>query len=382
MTDYKSQGKTFDEVYANYDPAHGAVDKTATGIVTSDIDGNITGVQAGSMFVDYSDLPEPVRNRTVLFDIDQILAARAGSETEGDLVKGLRDMITRLDRPDVHLAGSDPAMEKLFEEMREFTKGTTFTYLHRSPTARILHDELTWDWDFPQRPSGKNLVAPKEGDVYLDLESKIDFSRLEEMLDKHIPAAPRHPKIFKITDLVEDPSEFFRLRRSLDDSKRTKDHMGWPMTPIFVEALPDANVIARAASDTMAHLTSLAAEYGVDIYFGNKTALKTAMYQYFYGAKSEDIDLSKIEFISEEKAKEMVDNRTQKVAIIGPGRGFLADAARKMLLDLGHRSIMADFETLFEQAEAVKADRPGREWESTKLRRGKGHNKFKRKGKK
>lgn len=194
----------------------------------------------------------------------------------------------------------------------------------------------------------------------------------------------KHPYIFKTTDLVEDPTEFERLTARLERDKQFQKYYGFKMAPIYVEAIPDANIVARTADETMKKLVKLAADYKVEIYFGTKTALKTVMYQFMYGARREDMDLSNIEEISLEKAADMVDKQ-RKVAIVG-GTGLGASLAAAMkgfragqMEVIGSGKGMWDFEDF---AAIAKVDYPSRDWEQSKLRRGKGHNKFKRKGKK
>lgn len=194
----------------------------------------------------------------------------------------------------------------------------------------------------------------------------------------------KHPYIFKITDLVEDPAEFERLTARLESDKQFLKYYGFKMAPIYVEAIPDANILVRTADETMKKLVKLAADYKVEIYFGTKTALKTVMYQFMYGARREDMDLSNIEEISLEKAADMVDKQ-RKVAILG-GHGLGFGKMAKLLADhYGEEAHMVEsYDTWnFKDFAAIaKLEKPARDWEQGKLRRGKGHNKFKRKGKK
>lgn len=210
-----------------------------------------------------------------------------------------------------------------------------------------------------------------------------DFAKLEEMCLQDVPK-PKHPLMFKITDLVEDPEEFKRLRDRLEKDEAANLYMGWGKHPIFVEAIPDANIVARASTDTMSQLMKLAREFNVDIYFGTKQALKPVMYAWMYGARKEDLNLSGIDEISVEKAKEFLD-RQGKVAIVG-GPGIGASKIAEVLsvyyenADVNVES--SDVWDLKDFFAAFKVEKPVRDWEQTKLRRGKGHNKFKRKGKK
>ena len=226
----------------------------------------------------------------------------------------------------------------------------------------------------------------------------MDWSRLEELCkadlprpDLHIsgddPALKirKHPMIFKVTDLAEDKEEFPRLKKTLERNQQVEAMLGWPAPPMFIEAIPDANVVARATDEVMKELTALAREYKVQIYFGTKPALKTALYSLRYGAKKEDLDMSHLDEISVEKAIEMYESKLRKVAVIG-GHGLGFGKMAKILADhYSTETVCLDsFDTwnFKDFANIAKLDKPARDWEQGRLRRGKGHNKFKRKGKK
>lgn len=244
----------------------------------------------------------------------------------------------------------------------------------------------------------KTYMPPKDGDAFICMESDIDWSRLEELCKADVPRPDlhisgedpaleirKHPMIFKVTDLVEDEGELSRLKATLERNRETEKSLGWPAPPMFIEAIPDANIVARACTDLMSQLTALAKEYKVEIYFGTKAALKTALYTLMYGGKKKDLDMAQIDEISVEKAVEMYESKLRKVAIIG-GAGLGFGKMAKLLADhYSEETVCLDsFDTWnFKDFAAVaKAEKPARDWEHTKLRRGKGHNKFKRKGKK
>lgn len=287
-----------------------------------------------------SDSPDGVRK--AILDADQLWESFGPGRSSG---KSCIDVMMA-GRPDVHLAGEDPALIWFDETLQD-------------------GDEMFIKW--MKRRERPELQPLPKGAVH-------DEVQLER----------KHPYIFKITDLAEDPAEFIRLEMRLESDQQFSKHYGFKMTPIFVEAIPDANIISRTVNDTMKKLVKLSVEYKVEIYFGTKSALKPLMYQFMYGARRADMDLSGIEEISVEKAKEMVDNQC-KVAIVGGGSigaslaAALSGYSRGELCAIGH-----SFDTwdLNEFAAIAKVEKPARDWEQGKLRRGKGHNKFKRKGKK
>lgn len=274
--------------------------------------------------------------------------------------------------PDPFFTEHMKTLEDLQKKQRE--SGLEFDMEKVKDPAIIYFDEILADGD----------------KLYIDWvkrrEARPELQGLPKatMFHDEVQVERKHPYIFKITDLVEDPAEFIRLEMRLESDRQFEEYYGFKMAPIFVEAIPDANVIARSVNDTMKKLFKLSVEYKVEIYFGTKAALKPLLYQFMYGARRADMDLSKVEEISVEKAEEMVDKQT-KVAILG-GHGLGFGNMAKLLAD--HYSEEARMVESFDTwnfkdfAAAAKAEKPARDWEQGKLRRGKGHNKFKRKGKK
>lgn len=261
----------------------------------------------------------------------------------------------------------------------------------RSPTGRFDYTFLP-DMHFMPRLN-KTYMPPKEGDVFLDSEMSVDWSRLEELCKADLPRPDmhnsgddlalklhKHPLIFKATDLLEDEDEMRRLQATLKRNQEVEATLGWPAPPMFIESVTDGSTLPHAVVEAlMSKLTGLAKEYGLQIYFGTKPALKTAMYSLMYGATFVEPEVN---IISLKKAEEMVD-KERKIAITGVG-GSINDLVRK-IISAHHR--VADFESSdlwnFEDfAKKVELDKPARDWEHKKLRKGKGHNKFKRQGKK
>lgn len=356
MNNYKSQGQTFEEVRSALvdgvfieDPFFKQhmenIRKQRELGLGFDMDKAKKIVEDAVSGIDYSDLPEAIRNRTLV--IDQVCAAH-GEETAEER-EALKDKIANM--PDMH------------------------------PLPRL----------------NKTYMPPKDGDAFICMESEMDWSRLEELckadlprLNLHIsgddPALKirKHPMIFKVTDLAEDKEEFPRLKKTLERNQQARQ-MGRPAPPMFIEAIPDANVVARVMDEVMKELTALAREYKVQIYFGTKPALKTALYSLMYGAKKEDLDMSQLDEISVEKAIEMYESKLRKVAVIG-GNGLGLGKMANLLADhYSTETVCLDsFDTwnFKDFASIAKLDRPAKDWEQGRLRRGKGHNKFKRKGKK
>lgn len=369
MNNYKSQGQTFEEARANLeegifveDPFFKQhlenirkqrelglefdIDKVED--IMTDLDGNPTGFRVGSLGLDYSDIPGPIRNRTFILDMEQLRAAH-GAKTEVQADK-LMDMITMLP-PHTTEDGEFVSFEIL--------KG-------RSPTGRF---------DYPFLPDLHQMPRP-------ELHTPGDDSALK---------ARKHPMIFKSTDLAEDKEEFTRLKATLERNQEVEATLGWPAPPMFIEAIPDVNIAPSVMEEVMKDLTALARQYKVEIYFGTKPALKTALYSLMYGAQKKDLDMSQIDEISVEKAIDMYERNLRKVAIVGTrGRAMLenklSDNPRGLFQLIGFETFagisksLSNFE-LF-SAQSLKVDRGPRDWAQARLRRGKGHNKLKRKGKK
>ena len=385
MNNYKSQGQTFEEARANMDEGIFVEDPFFNNHLE-----NIRKQREMGLGFDMDKVKEivgwacdfgcdsPQAVRRAILDMDQLRAVD-GAKTEVQADQ-LMDMVTMLP-PHTTADGEFVSFEVL--------KG-------RSPTGRLEYQFLP---DLHQMPRvNKTYMAPKEGDAFICMESEIDWSRLEQLCKADVPRpdlhisgddpaikARKHPMIFKITDLVEEEQEMKRLQETLERNKQTEEMIGWPAPPMFIEAIPDANIVARAAADVMSELTALARKYKVQIYFGTKPALKTALYSLMYGAKKEDLDMSQLDEISVEKAIEMYESKLRKVAIVGGGGlGFgklaklLADhySSETVCIDSMDTWNLKDFFAI------SKVDKPARDWEQSKLRRGKGHNKFKRKGKK
>lgn len=229
-------------------------------------------------------------------------------------------------------------------------------------------------------PTGRRRHGPDLQYLSPLFESRIDFSKLEY----DITFLGKHPMIFKAQDLLEDEEEFERMEKSLKDCKRTEELIGWPAPPLLISTTKDFKYPQREVDEFMLRVSKLSAEYEVTTYFGPKSALKNFLYSFMYGARLEDVvGGSGIQEMTLEKAK--VLSEPKKVAIIGGhGLGF-----RKMSELLGDRFgeelrmfEACNFKGLNDLANIARLVKPVRDWEQGKLRRGRGHNKFKRKGKK
>lgn len=401
MSNYKSQGQTFEEALVNLsedgifveDPFFKQhmenIRKQRELGLGFDMEKAKKVVEDAVSGIDYSDLPKDIRNRTLVIDIDQVCAAH-GVET-AEQREALKDKIANMPEVrDINLV----CFDEVNAPKEEFV---TFEILKgRSSTGRFDYPFLPDMHHMPRL--NKTYMPPKDGDAFICMESEMDWSRLEELCkadlprpDLHIsgddPALKirKHPMIFKVTDLAEDKEEFPRLKKTLERNQQVEAMLGWPAPPMFIEAIPDANVVARAMDEVMKELTALAREYKVQIYFGTKPALKTALYSLMYGAKKEDLDMSQLDEISVEKAIEMYESKLRKVAVIG-GHGLGFGKMAKILADhYSTETVCLDsFDTwnFKDFANIAKLDKPARDWEQGRLRRGKGHNKFKRKGKK
>ncbi|KAB3178531.1 hypothetical protein F9047_11445 [Escherichia coli] len=398
MNNYKSQGQTFEEVRSALaddvfveDPFFKNhmenIRKQRELGLGFDMEKAKKVVEDAVSGIDYSDLPKDIRNRTLVIDIDQVCAAH-GVET-AEQREALKDKIANMPEVrDINLV----CFDEVNAPKEEFV---TFEILKgRSSTGRFDYPFLPDMHHMPRL--NKTYMPPKDGDAFICMESEMDWSRLEELCkadlprpDLHIsgddPALKvrKHPMIFKITDLVEEAQEMKRLQETLERNKEIEEMIGWPAPPMFIEAIPDANIVARAAADVMSQLTALARKYKVQIYFGTKPALKTALYSLMYGAKKEDLDMSQLDEISVEKAIEMYESKLRRVAIVGGGG--ISGMVKRIIADQHGLSVCVDsFDTwnFKDFANIAKLDKPARDWEQGRLRRGKGHNKFKRKGKK
>lgn len=354
MNNYKSQGQTFEEALVNL---------SEDGIFVED-----------PFFKQHMENIRKQREPGLEFDMDQVYATH-GAITE----EQKRSMGEKIDNLPLTLVDDEAEIQDS-DSFFKILKG-------RTPTGRFDH---------PFIPHMHSLPGLKDGDAFICMEEGLGWKRLEQYCaegvrrpDVHIsgedPALKirKHPMIFKVTDLAEDKEEFPRLKSTLERNQQVEDVLGWPAPPMFIEAIPDANVVSRSMDEVMKELTALARQYKVEIYFGTKPALKTALYSLMYGAKKKDLDMSQLDEISVEKAAEMYEESRRKVAIIGGGG--MSDLVQRIIAEQHGLTVSVDsFDTwnFKDFANIAKLDKPARDWEHTKLRRGKGHNKFKRKGKK
>lgn len=405
MNNYKSQGQTFEEAHLNLcsetvhegffieDPFfknHMEQMELLRKQRESGLRFDMEKVKKVVEDIDHPDLPEAIRNRTLVIDIDQVCAAH-GAET-AEQREALKEKIANMPEVrDINLVCFDE-INTLREEFASFEilKG-------RSSTGRFDYPFLP---DLHHMPRlNKTYMPPKDGDVVLMTEASMDWSRLEELCmasvarpDQHLsgedPALEvrKHPAIFKLKDLLEDPEEFPRLRKMLVNGQKTEKIIGWKPTPIFIATAEESGLLCDpyTAEATMSKIYSLGKEFGVEIYIGKKKALKPVLYALMYNARKEDLNLTEVENITVEKAKELIDKR-QKVAIIGGTGPVFGNIAKILARHYEGLTVCSDTSETwkFEDFAAIsKVDMPVRDWEQSKLRRGKGHNKFKRKGKK
>lgn len=234
----------------------------------------------------------------------------------------------------------------------------------RSNTGRHSYQLLP---DLPR--SGKNYIPPKDGDLFIGGEIDTDLSRLEKLyqvgelvsefqiVGKDPEQKPiKHPLIFKLADLVEDPQEFLRLEETLENNQKDREVKGFSMLPILVETAPDLTLSHDKVNNAMSRLVKLSGEYKVDIFLGPRTALKTVMYQYLYGGRQDDLP-------------------KDPGPIVLSGGGLFHDECLVIGASVAGKNTWKTPNTF-----RIESQTHG--WDQGKLRRGKGHNKFKRKGKK
>lgn len=320
--------------------------------------------------IDYSDVPEDSGlKRTVILDIDQVCAAH-GAET-AEQRQALKDKIYNL--PEVHdinlICFDEVNMPEEEFISFEILKG-------RSSTGRSSYQLLPC----PPR-TNKNHMSPKDGDLFIGWESEVDLSRLEKLYqagdlvsefqivgeDSEMKPS-KHPRIFNISDLVADPREFVRLEEMLEKEQKDSDLKGFSMLPILVEAVPGLTVSPDTVDNTMSRLGKLAGEYKVDIFFGPRSALKAVMYQYMYGA----VKTAMYQYMYGGRQDDLPKDPGP---IVLTGGGLFHDEC----LVIG--AAVAGKNT-WKTPNTFRIENQTHGWDQGKLRRGKGHNKFKRKGKK
>ena len=192
-----------------------------------------------------------------------------------------------------------------------------------------------------------------------ELDLHVDITKVQTELYE----ATKHPYIFNIEDLLEDETEFERMKNSLEERKKDEELLGWPSPPLMVATSKAVEVNPLKIDDFVKSIKELAKEYDVELYFGPRSFLKSILYPFLYSGKLdckvvEDDPFDKLESLS----------RGRNIGIVG-ALGLAASAGK---IGWGIEEISI----------STPASQDRQDWKQSKLHCGKGHNKHKRKGKK
>lgn len=102
-----------------------------------------------------------ISEQRAIIDLDQV--SLGDGYISEDMMNRLWDMISLPQRPDLHLAGEDPLVAKVYEEVKDLASNYDID-------VRTFHPESL----FPKPTCGKSgICKPGEGSIYVDFESHI-----------------------------------------------------------------------------------------------------------------------------------------------------------------------------------------------------------------
>lgn len=209
------------------------------------------------------------------------------------------------------------------------------------------------------------------GKLWDNCQELFKNSKYEILLEKaslpNVEFLGKHPYIFNIEDLFKDESEFERMKNSLDERKVDEKLLGWPSPPLLVAT---ANVVEADASkidEFVKRIKDLAKQYGVELYFGPRSFLKSILYPFLYSGK---LDCKVVEDDPFDKLEAAL-SKGRNIGVIGA-----------LGLQITGKTLYKDVWGIEEISISTPASQDRQDWKQSKLRCGKGHNKHKRKGKK
>lgn len=276
-------------------------------------------------------------------------------------------------------------MEDLYKSLRQTTSEMDITIaVTDADTGEMKY--VKFDQLGKQRP----VV-----DEFPSLEGKLTFSmehNPEEFLNKLMALREererRHPIIFKITDLLGDHS--YEMDRVEKHSRQ--QYQFERKVPFFIATdgvkdldLCTSEVAALWEEGGVLHkIRALAKENNIPFLIGPRQQLKLMAYGYLYGQPLNEgiIGTDVVMHYDVEEPEE----KPQRVAIIGGGARIGKSLMNEIIRNISSVASLWEEDACNLFAKELqwerKINQPKCDWSQTKLRRGKGHNKFKRKGKK
>lgn len=173
----------------------------------------------------------------------------------------------------------------------------------------------------------------------------------------------KHPFIFRIEDLINDPSEWERLENYVETIKDPKSIYKFDFKYLLIQSLDEGSVVD--ADDVQEIFSRLSSYKGFEVVVSNRHELKTMLYVHAYS--NYDIETTEKFMDSfKDEVNESVAEIKSKAVLIG---------ACPLV---GKHITKKDLTSWF--ASPIDIGTPNNlDWKQSKLKKGKGHNKFKRK---
>lgn len=279
-------------------------------------------------------------------------------------------------------------MEDLYKSLRQTTGEIDVTIaVTDADTGEMKY--VKYDQVGKQRPVvDESLGLPNpEGTLTFCMEHNP-----EEFLNKLMAIREererRHPIIFKITDLVGDKS--YEMARVEKHSRQ--QYQFERKVPFFIAAdgvqelgMSTEEVAALWEEGGVLHrIRELAKEQNLPFLIGPRHQLKLMAYGYLYGQPLNEgiVGTDVVMHYDVEEPEE----KPQRVAIIGGGARIGKSLMNEIIRNISSTASLWEQDACNLFAKELQWERkisqPKCDWSQTKLRRGKGHNKFSKKGKK
>lgn len=173
----------------------------------------------------------------------------------------------------------------------------------------------------------------------------------------------KHPFIFRIEDLITDPKEWDRLEEYVETIRNPKSEYKFDFKYLLIQSLDKDSVVD--ADDIQEVFSKLRTYKDFNVVVSNRHELKTMLYTYAYS--NYDIETTR-DFI--ESFKDATDKSVKEIK----SKAVLLGAAPA----IGKHFTKDDLTSWIATPTSINSS-DNLAWKQSKLKKGKGHNKFKRK---
>lgn len=173
----------------------------------------------------------------------------------------------------------------------------------------------------------------------------------------------KHPFIFRIEDLIDDPKEWDRLEEYVETIRNPKSEYKFNFKYLLIQSLDKDSVVDLAGlEETFSRLRTYK---DFNIFVSSRHELKTMLYTHAYN--NYDIETTE-DFM--ESFKEAIDESVEEIK----SKAVLLGAAPA----IGKHFTKDDLTSWVAPPTSINSS-DNLAWKQSKLKKGKGHNKFKRK---